>query len=135
MFKDKTVGVLENKENIWKSTHLWKIVPKGEGDLVRIEKIGSIEKPNFASSYEIAYNESDKGGKFKKFVNKVISEGKPDFDSSTDNPNDQEGGKFIAIVYKVIKYLTNPSGGGYKVLEEDFEEDCGLFKGVFFTYI
>ena len=126
------MGVLENKENIWKSTSLWKIVPKGKGDLVRIEKI-SEEKPNFDSSTEIAYTESysdnpndQEGGKFKKFVNKVISEGKPEPVSSpesyTDNPN--EGGKFIEIVYKVIKFLKNPFGGGDKVLEEDFEENA-----------
>ena len=35
------MGFLKNKENIWKSTNLWKIVPKKWNgmDLVRIEKI------------------------------------------------------------------------------------------------
>ena len=96
------MGVLENKENIWKSSHLWKIVPKGEGNLVRIEKIEKIseEKPDFYSSTESYTTES-----------------------YTDNPNDQEGGKFIEIVYKVIKFLKNPFGDGDQVQEEDYEED------------
>ena len=96
MFKDKTVGVLENKENNWHSTDLWKIVSKG-GDLVRIEKV-SEEKPDFDSSTE----------------------------SYTNNPNDQEGGKFIEIVYKVIGFLKNPFGGGDKVYEEKDGEKEGL---------
>ena len=49
-FKDKTIGILENKENIWNSSHLWKFVHKGE-DLVRIEEI-SEEKPDFDNSTE-----------------------------------------------------------------------------------
>ena len=97
---NKNMGILENKGNIWKSFHLWKFVPTGEGDLVRIEKIETIEK---------------------------ISVEQPDYNSSTesysDNPNDQEGGKFIEIVYKVIKFLKNPFGDGDQVQEEDFEED------------
>ena len=53
IYKDKTIGVLENKENIWSSSQLWKFVPKGE-DLVRIEEI-SEEKPDFDNSTE-SYN-------------------------------------------------------------------------------
>jgi hypothetical protein len=43
IYKDKTMGVLENKENIWNSS-LVQIVPKGE-DMVRIDVI-SEEKPD-----------------------------------------------------------------------------------------
>ena len=53
------MGFLENKENVWNSSHLWKIVPKG--NLVRIEKKYE-EKPDDSSSWPWSDNSNDEEG-------------------------------------------------------------------------
>ena len=111
---------MENKENIWISRDVWKIVPEGGGK-VRIEQM-SEEKSE-------------------------ISEEKSDNVSSTesynDKPNDKKGGTFKEIVYKAIAFLLNPYGcgsrvkiqnsdGGKKVIgkvcKEDVKNDRQLWK-------
>ena len=121
------MGVLENKENIWNSSHLWKIVPKG--NLVRIEKIYFYEeKPDDSSYWSENSNDEEGSGNVEKitFLRNPISYGsvvfETDFEEDVEYAYDgwkkgqtNEDGYFTLEDPKSSKVLTAISKDGLEI--------------------